>query len=90
MATGQSAVELPADVVARLGAAEFADATAREALLLGLLRDGILSQGQAAYGLGVTRWQLLDLMARDAVPSGPETAGEMRREIEDARRQHRS
>ena len=36
--------------------------------------------------LGITRWDMLDLMVQRQIPSGPETTEEMRREIADARR----
>ena len=86
MATHTLTVELPEELVDLLGTPEAAAAKAREALVIELLRDATISQGQAAHLLGVTRWDLLDLMSRYGVPSGPETAEEMRREIEDARR----
>ena len=54
--------------------------------LLDLLRHGTISQGQVARLLGITRWDVLDLMAKHGVPSGPESAEEMRREIDNARR----
>ena len=59
---------------------------ARESLIVELLREGRLSQGQVARLLGITRWDVLMLMARLGIPSGPETAEEMRRDIEAARR----
>ena len=79
-------IELPEELLALLGSPEAAAAKARAALVIELLREGAVSQGQAARLLGVSRWELLDLMARYGVPSGPEAAEEMRREIEDARR----
>ena len=78
--------ELPEELVALLGSPEALAANAREALVLDLLREGRISQGQAARLLGVTRWVVLALMARSGVPSGRETAEEMRREIDEARR----
>jgi predicted HTH domain antitoxin len=53
--------------------------------VIDLLREGRISQGQAARLLGSTRWDILTLMARLGIPSGPETAEEMRQEIEGAR-----
>ena len=86
MATQTLTVELPEELLDLLGTPEAAAAKARDALVIELLRDATISQGQAARLLGVSRWDLLDLMARYGVPSGPETAEDMRREIEDARR----
>jgi len=79
-------VELPEELVALLGSPEAAAVRVRTALVFELLREGAISQGQAARVLGVTRWDLLELMARHGVQSGPDTAEEMRREIENARR----
>jgi predicted HTH domain antitoxin len=86
MAPQSLTVELPEELVALLGSPEAAAAKARTALVFALLREGAISQGQAARVLGVTRRDLLDLMARHGVQSGPETAEEMRREIDNAQR----
>jgi predicted HTH domain antitoxin len=89
MATQTLTIELPDELLALLGSPEEAAVKARESLVLELLRDARISQGKAAQLLGVTRWDILDLMAQHRIPSGPETAEEMRREIKDARRLHR-
>ena len=86
MASTVVTLELPDELVALLGSSAAAAAQAREALVLRLLRDARITQGQAARLLGITRYDILDLMARDRIPSGPETAEEMRQEIENARR----
>ena len=39
-----------------------------------LLRDAHITQGEAAWLLGITRYDILDLMARYSIPSGPQTA----------------
>ncbi len=75
-------VELPDELVALLGSPQAAAARAREALVLDLLREGQLGQSRAAELLGLTRWDLLDLMARHQIPSGPATAEEMSQEID--------
>lgn len=85
MATKLVTFELPEEVVALLGSDELAAIRARTALVLDLLREGHLSQGQAAQLLHLTRWDLLDLMAQHGIESGPETAEELRQEIESAR-----
>jgi hypothetical protein len=79
-------VELPDELVALLGSPEAAATRAKEALVLDLLREGQLGQSRAAELLGLTRWDILDLMARHQIPSGPETADEMAREIDAVRR----
>ena len=86
MATRTIELELPEDLVALLGSPEAAASKAKEALVLELLREARISQGQAAQLLGLTRWDVLDLMARHQIPSGPETGEEMRQDIESARR----
>jgi hypothetical protein len=58
----------------------------RESLVLDLLRDAEITQGESALLLGVTRYDILDLMVRYRIPSGPETAEEMQQEVENARR----
>ena len=78
-------LELPDELLDLLGSPEVVAVKVREALVLDLLRDGRISQGQAARLLGITRWDVLDLMAQHGVPSGPESAEEMRQEIDAAR-----
>jgi hypothetical protein len=78
-------LDLPAEVASRLGATQEAiAANAKQAVVLELLRAGRLSQGQAADALGVSRHELIDLMAEYDVPSGPATIEEYRQEIADA------
>ena len=86
MATCTLTLELPEDLVALLGSPEAAAARAKEALVLDLLREARISQGKAAHLLNISRWDILDLMARHQIPSGPETAAEVRQEITEARR----
>jgi predicted HTH domain antitoxin len=79
-------VDLPTELVDLLGSPEAAAVKAREALVLDLLRRSAISQGRAAALLGLTRWDVLDLMARYEIESGPETAEELRAELDDVRR----
>ena len=83
-------LELPEELIALLGTSDELAGRARKALVLDLLRDAHITQGEAARLLGVTRYEILDLMARYAIPSSPETAEEMRQDIENARRFARS
>ena len=69
---------------------------ARDLLVLRLLDEGRLSQSQAAKALGVTRHELLELMARHEVPVVRYTADEWNREAavlisarQPAQRRHR-
>ena len=86
MATRGVTVELPEEIVDLVGSDDVAATRARSALILDLLREGTISQGQAAEALGLTRWDILDLMGRYRIPSGPETEEDVRRDFETARR----
>lgn len=79
-------VELPEDLVETLGSPEALASQARQAFVLDLLREGQISQGVVARLLGITRYDVLDLMARYQIPSGLRTAEEMDRDLENARR----
>lgn len=78
-------LEVPEELVSLIGSSEAAATRAKESLVLDLLREGRISQGKAAQLLGLTRYDILDLMAQHQIPSGPATAEEMRQEIEDLR-----
>ena len=81
MAETTITLELPEELAALLGPPELLQASVREALVLALLRDARLSQSKAARLLGITRWDILDLMALHCIPSGPETAEEAERDV---------
>ncbi len=82
MATRTVSVQLPEELVELLGTPERASERARLALVLDLLRDARISQGKAAEVLGISRWDILDLMARYRIESGPETEEEIRAELD--------
>src|SRR5262245_52505206 len=85
MAQVELRVALPAEVVALLGETEEGAAGGgRQAVILHLLREGAISQAWAATLLGVTRHDILDLMAQYDIPSGPQTFEEYRRDVEQA------
>ena len=86
MGTRTLSFEVPDELVALLGTPEAAAARARDVLVLDLLREARISQGKAARLLGVTRWDVLQLMAKHHIPSGPETPEELRQELEAAER----
>jgi predicted HTH domain antitoxin len=79
-------IELPDDLVAALDSLDGIEDRAWKALVLDLLRDGHISQGKAAHLLGVTRYDILDLMASHYIPLGPRTPEEVDQEIESAMR----
>ena len=78
-------LELPEELVDLLGPPDAIAGRVRESLVLDLLRDAQITQGEAARLLNVTRYDILDLMARYAIPSGPQTAEEAQRDVEAAR-----
>jgi predicted HTH domain antitoxin len=86
MATQMLTLEAPEELVALLGSPEAAAARAKQALVLDLLREARISQGRAAALLGLTRRDILDLMVQYEIPSGPETAEELREEVDNLRR----
>ena len=86
MATRTLTVELPEEIVELAGSDDVATTRARTAFVLDLLREGTISQGQAAQALDLTRWDILDLMGRYRIPSGPESEEEVRRDVETALR----
>jgi predicted HTH domain antitoxin len=83
-------IELPDELVAVLDSLDGIEDRAWKALVLDLLRDAQISQGKAARLLGVTRYYILNLMAQHHILSGPLTAEEMQRDIENAKLGSRS
>jgi hypothetical protein len=83
VATQTYSVELPEEVAALIGSPEAVAAKLKEALVLQFLREAEITQGQAANFLGITRWDILDLMAQHHIISisGSETPEEVREEI---------
>ncbi len=78
-------VELPDELVALFGSPEAAAARAKESLVPDLLREARISQGKAANLLGITRCDILGLMARRQIPSGPATVEEWEEKLETIR-----
>lgn len=85
MATRTFPFELPEELVELLGSPQAVAEKAKESLVLELLREERISQGQAARLLSVSRWEIIDLMGQYRIPSGPETAEDVRRELDDIR-----
>ncbi|HET7037825.1 MAG TPA: UPF0175 family protein [Thermomicrobiaceae bacterium] len=82
MSTRILSLELPEELLLLLGSDEVATAKAKEALVLELLREARISQGQAARLLGVTRRDILALAARYHISSGPATPNELSEELD--------
>ncbi len=57
---------------------------AREATLVRLYDQGLISSGQAAKALGITRWDFLDLLGSYGVSFFDDTA-DLAQEVRDAR-----
>jgi predicted HTH domain antitoxin len=61
---------------------------AREALIMKRLREGQISQGYAADLLGLTRWEMMQLMGEYRLSVFAEqTEEELREEVDEARRE---
>ena len=89
MASPPITVDVPDLFVALLGSPEAVAGGMRRALVLALLRQAKICQGRAAELLGITRWDIIALMAEYDIPMGPRTAEEMQEEIEMARQMAR-
>ena len=75
-------VVLPEEVVAGFGWAEGeVSARVREALVMELLRQHIISQGKAAALLQLNRWDLFEVMGRYKVPAIDLTPEELQHEL---------
>jgi predicted HTH domain antitoxin len=85
MATMTIRVEVPEELSELGDSHEELAMRAQRSLVLDLLRDGMIGQARAARLLGITRWDILDLMARYRIPSGPLTAEEVDRDLANAR-----
>ena len=75
-------IVLPEEVVAGFGWTEGeVSARVREALVMELLRQHVISQGKAAELLQLNRWDLSEMMGRYKVPSIDLTPEELRKEL---------
>jgi predicted HTH domain antitoxin len=72
--------ELPDEVAAQLHESEMG-VKAKEALVMELLREHHISQGKAADILGISRYDLFDLMTKYQVPVIDLTAEELDAEL---------
>lgn len=80
-------VELPDEVSSRLRDEDLA-AIAKEALVMEFLREHRISQGRAAEMLGISRYELFDLMTKYQVPVIDLTAEELEAELERSHSSH--
>jgi hypothetical protein len=70
-------LDLPEEVFDALGSEERIAQLAREGLVIELLRTCRLGQSRAAELLGITRWDVLELMSRHGITQGPRTVDEL-------------
>lgn len=61
-------VDVPDELLALIGSPEALRSELKEALVLNLVRRGTLSRSKAAELLGISLWDLPDLLARYAIP----------------------
>lgn len=85
MASQHVTVDIPDQVVELLGSPQAVAERMRLTLVIDLLRGGRISQGRAAELLGISRWDMLQLMVEHQIPSGPQTVEELREDLEAAR-----
>lgn len=75
-------VEVPDELVAIVGSPERTGDLMRRSLVIEFLRAGEISQGTAARLLGLSRYELLDLMAELRIPSAPRTIEDAQAELD--------
>src|SRR5262245_59275741 len=73
-------LELPDEVVKHVPAKELAE-KAKEALVMKLLREPQVSQGKAAEVLGISRYDLFELMSKYCIPVIDLTPEELEAEV---------
>jgi len=81
----QVTLELPEELVGLWDSVEDLAGEAKRALVLDALRQRRFSAGKAAELLGVSLWELHELMAKHQVPAVAMDETELRRELETAR-----
>ena len=83
MAQTELRFDLPEEVVSLLGPTQEAAAlTAKRSVVVELVRAERISHSKAAEVLGVSRHDLIDLLAEHDVPAGPTTIEEYRRDVQ--------
>ncbi|NIR17143.1 MAG: UPF0175 family protein [Desulfobacterales bacterium] len=61
-------IEIPEEILKLIGSEKEAQAEAKEAFLLNLVRKGKISRSKAAELLGISLWDLPQLLARYEIP----------------------
>ena len=61
-------IAVPEEIIALLGSEDVARKVAKEAFVLDLVRRGKISKGKAAELLGISLWDLPELVAQYQIP----------------------
>jgi len=75
-------IEIPGEIVNLLGSEEEAVKEAKEALVLDLVRRGKVSKGKAAELVGISLWNLPDLLAKYRIPWFDYSKEELQRDLD--------
>ena len=76
---------VPEEIVSLLGSEDAVRKEAREAFILDLVRRGKVSKGKAAELLGISLWDLPDLIAQYQIPWFNHSQEELERDLETLR-----
>jgi predicted HTH domain antitoxin len=78
-------VELPGDLLELLGSEEDARRAAKTAVVLDLVRRGLISRAKAAEVLGLALWDLPGLLAQYRIPWFDYSPDDLKRDLEAVR-----
>ena len=78
-------IPVPEEIIALLGSEEAARKEAREAFIFDLVRRGKISKGKAAELLGISLWELPDLIAQYQIPWFSYSPEDLERDVETLR-----
>lgn len=75
-------IEIPDEIINLLGSEEETVKEAKEALVLDLVRRGKVSKGKAAELVGISLWDLPDLLAKYRIPWFDYSKEELQRDLD--------
>ena len=78
-------ISVPEEIIDLLGSEDAARQGEREAFIFDLVRRGKISKGKAAELLGISLWELPDLMAQYQIPWFSYSPEELEKDIETLR-----
>jgi predicted HTH domain antitoxin len=79
-------ISIPEEIVDLLGSEDAARKGAREAFVFDLVRRGKISKGKAAELLGISLWDLPELIAQYQIPWFSYSPEELEKDVETLRR----